>query len=230
MTKSADMATLLDSSSKIPGTDIAGTSLPVASINASGTPSASTFLRGDGSWQAAGGGQIQSQLFTSSGSWTAPTGVTKVKAIVIGGGGGGARDSCGGGYSGAGAGYAIGVYTVTPGTAYTVTVGTGGAGSTTFNTTSGGTSSFGAFATATGGGAGAPGTSGSGSGGTIRNQNIDVTATNIAPFVGGRGNVVNTPQTFSVSGSYGAGQGGQGTSSSNGCGGVAGIVYLEWVG
>jgi hypothetical protein len=56
MTKSADMATLLDSSSKIPGTDIAGTSLPVASINASGTPSASTFLRGDGSWQSPAGG------------------------------------------------------------------------------------------------------------------------------------------------------------------------------
>jgi len=56
MTKSADMATLLDSNSKVPGADIAGTSLPVASINATGTPSASTFLRGDGSWQAPAGG------------------------------------------------------------------------------------------------------------------------------------------------------------------------------
>jgi hypothetical protein len=46
MTKSADLATLLDSSSKI----------PVADLSATGTPSASTFLRGDGSWNAPAGG------------------------------------------------------------------------------------------------------------------------------------------------------------------------------
>jgi hypothetical protein len=46
MTKSADMAMLLDSTSKI----------PVADLSATGTPSASTFLRGDGSWNAPAGG------------------------------------------------------------------------------------------------------------------------------------------------------------------------------
>ena len=39
------------------------------------------------------GGQIQSQVFVSNGSWTAPTGVTRVRATVVGGGGGGSRIS-----------------------------------------------------------------------------------------------------------------------------------------
>jgi hypothetical protein len=46
MTKSADLATLLDSTSKI----------PIADLSASGTPDASTFLRGDGAWQSPAGG------------------------------------------------------------------------------------------------------------------------------------------------------------------------------
>ena len=40
------------------------------------------------SWQAASGGQIQSQLFTSPGTWTKPSACTQVKVTVIGGGGG----------------------------------------------------------------------------------------------------------------------------------------------
>ena len=56
MTKSADMATLLDSNSKVPGADIASGSVTVSTISATGTPSASTFLRGDGSWNAPAGG------------------------------------------------------------------------------------------------------------------------------------------------------------------------------
>ena len=56
MTKSADLATLLDSNSKVPGADIASGSVTVGTISATGTPSASTFLRGDGSWNAPAGG------------------------------------------------------------------------------------------------------------------------------------------------------------------------------
>ena len=45
---------------------------------------------------AAGSGQIQSQLFTSPGTWTKPGTVTQVKVTVIGGGGGGYWNSSGG--------------------------------------------------------------------------------------------------------------------------------------
>jgi len=41
-------------------------------------------------------GLASQQVFTSSGTWTKPTGITKVKVIVIGGGGGG---SCNAGYT-----------------------------------------------------------------------------------------------------------------------------------
>jgi hypothetical protein len=70
---------------------LANSAVTVAKISASGTPSSTTFLRGDGSWQAAGGGASgqAAQLFTSSGTFTVPAGVTAVKVTVVGGGGGG---------------------------------------------------------------------------------------------------------------------------------------------
>ena len=72
-------------------------------------------------------------LFSSPGtySWTAPTGVTKVSAVCIGGGGGGSATdewqvnfSCGGG-AGGGLGWRNDI-TVVPGQSYTVQVGAGG--------------------------------------------------------------------------------------------------------
>jgi len=110
-------------------------------------------------------------LYTSGTStWTCPSGVTKVKAYVIGGGGASLEGGSGGGYGG----YALGIYTVTPATGYTVTVGAGGVS----DGQSGGTSSFGAFCSATGG---SPGTNGSGSSGNIVNSygpNGDLSGTN----------------------------------------------------
>ena len=78
------------------------------------------------------------QTFTSSSTWTAPSGVTAVNYILAaggGGGGGGINATSNGNYnfcSGGGAGgeVARGTLSVTPGTSYTVTVGTGGAGAT----------------------------------------------------------------------------------------------------
>ena len=76
------------------------------------------------------------QTFTSSSTWTAPSGVTSVDYIVAAGGGGGGAgvnatsnanyNFCTGG--GAGGEVARGTLSVTPGTSYTVTVGAGGAG------------------------------------------------------------------------------------------------------
>jgi len=71
---------------------------------------------------------LNEQVFTSSGSFTVPTGVTKLWVEIIGGGGGGARE---GDYGGGGGGIAGGrinqQFTVTPAASLTVTIGAGGA-------------------------------------------------------------------------------------------------------
>ena len=65
------------------------------------------------------------QAYTTPGtySWVAPTGVTKVSVVAIGGGAGGSSNSYGGG--GGGLGYKNNI-TVTPGSSYSVRVGSGG--------------------------------------------------------------------------------------------------------
>lgn len=217
MTKSADMATLLNSASKV----------PVADLSATGTPSAATFLRGDGAWQAAGG-QIQSQIFTANGTWTAPAGVTQVRAFVFGGGGGNYGSGCGSTTGGAG-GYAVGSYTVVPGTGYAITVGSGGAGVITGTGVAGGTSSFAAFASATGGGGGSSGgggTNGTGSGGTLRNGNV--TAAQAAVIQGSVRSSGNTAFVYSSTNNAYIGIGGN-TAGDQRIG-TTGAVYLEWVG
>ena len=88
------------------------------------------------------------QTFTSSGTWTKPDGCKTVKVTVTGGGGGSAtvttnNSSSGGGGAG---GTAIKFIDVSAVSSVTVTVGNGGGVSS-----SGGTSSFGAYCSATGG-------------------------------------------------------------------------------
>jgi hypothetical protein len=99
------------------------------------------------------------QLFTSSGTFTVPTGVTKVKVTVIGGGGGGGGCQAAGGEAGGGGGGGGGavrlVTGLTPGGTVAVTVGAGGTAANDTAGGSGGTSSFGAFCSATGGSGGA---------------------------------------------------------------------------
>lgn len=81
-----------------------------------------------------------SQTFNSSGTYTVPSGVTKLAVIISGGGGnggnatnGGGGSTSGGGNGGAGS-YFGGWYdyAVTPGQTYTVTVGGGGGGASAF--------------------------------------------------------------------------------------------------
>jgi len=108
--------------------------------------------------------QLNAQVFYQSGTWTAPTGVTKVSAKLIGGGGGGASNGAGGGTTAAAGGQGgslFAIIPVTPGTAYTVTVGAGGTGTGndggggggtgTGTGGTGGTTSFGSLASVTGG-------------------------------------------------------------------------------
>ncbi len=71
------------------------------------------------------------ETFTSSTTWTAPTGVTSVTAEVWGGGGGGGGENAttdGGGGGGGGAYSKDNTTTVIPGNNYTVTVGAAGTG------------------------------------------------------------------------------------------------------
>lgn len=218
-----------------------------------------TFLRGDGTWASQTTGQIQSQVFSTSTTWTCPANVTQVRATVIGGGGagGGSTDIQRGGAGGYG-GYAYGICTVIPGTIYTVTVGIGGTGGvgaagngTSAAGTPGQTSSF-ASLSATGGSGGGrylggggavgdPGTdgaNGTGSGGTLRNWHTSGSASIQAGFLNGAsGATTSAPVVWTsngdgyIPGCRGYFNSGQGSAGANsGTGGVGGLVYLEWVG
>jgi hypothetical protein len=112
------------------------------------------------------------QVFTSSGTWTRPYGITKVIVDVVGAGGGGGgavsgatRRAAGGG----GGGYARKFITSGLSSSETVTIGVGGAGGTSAGTTgsTGGSSSFGSHASATGGTGGGGSGSGLGGGGGL---------------------------------------------------------------
>ena len=138
-------------------------------ISVPGTVTATSFVGSGASLTGIAGGFSNLQVFTSSGTWTNPGSVTKVKVTVVGGGGNGGTapgPSPGSVATGGGAGgAAIEVIPFPSGTNVPVTV--GGVG---------GTSSFGGYCSATGGGAGVSvnpsfgrigGAGGSGSGGTI---------------------------------------------------------------
>ncbi len=64
-------------------------------------------------------------VFTTSGTFIVPPGVTSITVELIGAGGNGGGNGGGGG---GGGGYARGVFTVTPGTSYSMVVGAGGSG------------------------------------------------------------------------------------------------------
>ncbi len=102
--------------------------------------------------------------FTSSGSWTVPTGVSAVE--VLAGAGGGAGGFAGGAGGGGGGGVVDNAnYSVTAGTTIGVTVGAGGTNTGSASGDNGGDSIFGTI-TATGGGGGGSYNSGrNGSGG-----------------------------------------------------------------
>jgi len=89
------------------------------------------FVWGSNSYPSnAANGISTQQTFTSSGTFTVPSGVTSISALVVGGGGGGGdndpdkHDEPGAG--GGGGGLAYGSWTVSAGQQYTVTVGTRG--------------------------------------------------------------------------------------------------------
>jgi hypothetical protein len=110
--------------------DIASGTVPTARL-ASGTANSTTYLRGDQTWATVQGGPNPlhgRQVFTSSGTFSVPTGVTNVKVTVIGAGGNGGNGTnswSDGGGGGAG-GYVVDYVNVTSGGTASVTVGTNG--------------------------------------------------------------------------------------------------------
>ena len=106
-----------------------------------------------------------SQSFTSSGTFSVPSGITSVNVLVVAGGGGGAGGGYGGGGGGAGGLIYRPAFTVTPGGTVSVTVGCGGASSPAPNCsgpkgTPGQDSVFGTLTAKGGGGGGYFATSG----------------------------------------------------------------------
>jgi len=174
-------------------------------ISISGATGAVTVTASGGSTP-----QIQAQSFYSTGSWTAPAGVTRVNITCVAGGGGGEGYwENRGGYGG----YAIsGGSVVTPGTTYTVTIGAGGSYAT-YTGTAGGSSSFGSLVSATGGGGGqnySGGIGSNGSGSVSSGNNIKT------------GSVTQNP--YGIHPFYGYGDAG---AMANGS---AGAVLITWVG
>lgn len=135
------------------------------------------WLRGDGAsvWDvvlnisatsfAAFGVSNREKMFTSSGSWTCPAGITQIYVDAAAGGGGGAVQNstniAGGGGGGGGDALIDAAYTVVPGTVYPVTIGGGGAAGTgAVSGGTGGTTSLETIFSLTGGAGGTAGTAG----------------------------------------------------------------------
>lgn len=232
-----------------PGTVGFGTAGQVLTSNGSGAGV---------SWNTAAGGQMQTQLFTSPGTWTNPGSVTQVRVTVVGGGGGGGSfPGPATGTRGGFGGLAVSTFTI-PTSPVAVTVGTGGAGRPGPGPggvgSAGNTSSFGPFLSATGGGAGGPSPSSPGSPGTgtisapalpggLRSTAVGATSggTDDVNGMGGSIGYINSPflrngggssaVTYSISSDLGTGGAGAGgLSPVGGTGGVGGAVIVEWVG
>ncbi len=152
----------------ITGTDIANTTIAVGKLSATGTPSATTYLRGDNSWATPAGGTINVQTFPSSGVWNKPAGYSASSRVLIqawGGGGSGGKNN---GMGGGGGGYNERWLNLSQmGATETITIGAGGVARTTNGSGNvGGTTSIGSLVYAYGGGGGAGvGTSGAFGGG-----------------------------------------------------------------
>ena len=215
----------------------------LASPALTGTPTAPTASVGTNTTQIAttafvlanaGGsiGTVNIQEFNASGTWTKPSGAIFSEIIVVGGGQGGRNGNAGSmcvtatSGSGGNAGGAAILNAMASGITSTVTVTVGGGGGSNGGT--GGTSSFGAYASATGGGA--TGGTGSGTGAWAitgdrgLGGNSATLGSNMAETVGGS-SYAGPGGIASGAGTRGGGGGGGYSAASSGSGG-AGYVRV----
>ncbi|MGB6692033.1 MAG: glycine-rich domain-containing protein [Terracidiphilus sp.] len=171
------------------------------------------------------------QLFTASGSWTAPPTITHVMVECVGGGGGGAGFVATGvpaGGQGGGGAYTKALFAVTPGDKYTITVGAGGIGIPIVGTpglpsifeNAGGTTGV----VAAGGIFGADGTGGAG--GAADTNSADLFAS--PGLSGGNGNTVNPNGVQLAPNGADFGEGGAGSTTGTAQNGASGAVLLTW--
>jgi hypothetical protein len=221
---------VVDSSGKVG----IGTTTPAYTLDVNGTIRSLSggFMFPDGTIQttaASGGVKPYIQVFTSSGTWTLPTGVNMVWVTICGGGGGGGgASSSGNGGGGGGGAQCFYRYPVAVSGNVSVTVGSGGVGGAVDNSGgNGGNSSFGSLI-ATGGNGGQPNGVGGSSGGGLPGG---------AP-AGGTSPAPNPPDSLGNGIGCAGGSGGGGGSGSSGAvsargghsgtyAGGAGGIYLD---
>jgi len=169
------------------------------------------------------------QVFTSNGTFTVPSGVTKVKVTVVGGGAGGSSGSGNAG-AGGGGGTAIKIISgLTPAGTVSVTVGSGGSAGS-----NGGTSSFGAYCSATGGSTTTGANGGPGGSGSSGDLNMTGQGGNGGALVGSRGYYGGGGSSFMGGGGAGYVDGGGGNGGlyggggGSGASGAAGVVVVEY--
>ena len=209
---------------------------------------AGTYLKSGGtgapSWDTPSA--AQSQVFTSSGTFTVPAGVTTVFVTMVAGGGGGEdRGASTGGGGAGGQAYIQVPHTVTPSAGLTVTVGAKGTWSPGTSGTNGGDTSFDTL-TVLGGHGG--GQDGAGAGGLAQGtENLDASGSSggTQSFKGGDGAAPpgngggGGASRFGDGGDGGAGAaasdgtgwgsgGGGNSANSDGADGTAGFVYVQW--
>ena len=221
-------------------------------IEATGTASVDTFLRGDGSWASAAAGFHQRVFHTTgsgTGGYSPDTGVTNIVVEVLGGGGAGSRYSTDGPKvnGGAGGGYVVKTYTVTSSDEMTITIGS--AGTHTGNTNEaggdGGSTSFAShsgtsFTTLTAGGGGGgsisnytPAVSGTATGGDLnivgdagRTMNVGSSTGGYSPYGYGGSARTNEATSLGANGiGYGSGGGG-GADAGYAGNGAAGLCVI----
>ncbi|MDZ7583788.1 MAG: IPTL-CTERM sorting domain-containing protein [Thiobacillus sp.] len=193
--------------------------LLVLALTAQAANSVTEIVNGDGTTDKV-------HIFEISDTFTAPTGVTEVEYLVVGGGGSGGsglNDGVKGTGGGGAGGFRTGHVSVTPGQPYTVTVGTGGVAVDNANTgrgVNGGASVFGSVSAAGGGGggnfstSGAAGGSGGGAGGRDNKAGGSGNTPAVSPSQGNTGGRSSTSGTTGEAG--GGGGGGAGATGANG--------------
>lgn len=190
-------------------------------------------------------------FFPSSGTWTAPTGITTIFLTILSGGGNGGNASSGGSGGGGGGGGGSGAlllnfpYTVTPGNTYTVTIAAGGS-PTVFDILSlsggsngtsasgspgggGGAASSGGTIDFASGGNGGNGAAGNGAAGGAGGGATSYGGGGSAGGAGGGGNGGNGGNGSGYgSGGGGAGGGGNSGSPGNPGSGTTGFIIVQY--